>query len=101
MLVNPSMKEKYPYWYAQVEREEKQREIDNMLFMAQIQLSQFVDEKMKDIDNKVREIEERVRQADYNVITTINNKPMENNSAINREIKKMLVKELEKALNNK
>jgi hypothetical protein len=35
MYVNPNMKDKYPFWYARVEREERQREIDEMLMTAQ------------------------------------------------------------------
>lgn len=98
MLVNPSMKEKYPYWYAQVEREERQREIDNMMMIAELQLSQFVDSKIKEIDDKVREIENRINQSSINIDATLNNQSILNSSAINREVKKMVVKELGKAL---
>lgn len=98
MMVNPSMKEKYPYWYAQIEREERQREIDRMLMMAELQLSQFVDAKIKEIDEKVREIENRVNQSSINIDATLNNQSILNSSAINREVKKIVVKELERAL---
>ena len=97
LYVNPSMKDKYPYWYAQVEREERQREIDNMVFMAELELSQFVDAKMKDIESMVNEIKNRLQQTSYNVETTINNKPM-SSDVINREIKKMAVEQFKKAL---
>lgn len=97
MLVNPNMKDKYPYWYAMVEKEQQQRQIDEMLMIAEIQFSQFVDAKMKDIDNMVNEIRNRLQQTSYNVEATINNKPM-SNDVINREIKKMVMSEFEKAL---
>ena len=97
MLVNPNMKDKYPYWYAMVEKEQQQRQIDEMMMIAQIQLSQFVDTKIKEIDDKVRDIENRIHQASFNIEANINNQPM-SNSVINREIKKMVVNEIEKAL---
>ena len=97
MLVNPNMKDKYPYWYAMVEKEQQQRQIDEMMMIAQIQLSQFVDTKIKEIDDKVRDIENRLHQASFNIEANINNQPISNN-VINREIKKMVVNEIEKAL---
>lgn len=97
MLVNPNMKDKYPYWYAMVEKEQQQRQIDEMMMIAQIKLSQFVDTKIKEIDDKVRDIENQIHQASFNIEANINNQPM-SNSVINREIKKMVVNEIEKAL---
>ena len=97
-IVNPSMKEKYPMWYDAMEKQQKQQEIDNMLYMAQLEISQFVDAKMKEIEEKVRNIENNVNQSSINIEATLNNQSIMNSSAINREVKKIVVKELEKAL---
>jgi hypothetical protein len=101
MLVNPSMREKYPMWYDAMEKQQKQQEIDNMLLMAELEFSQFVDAKIKEIEDKVREIENSVNKTSYSIEATLNNQPITNSSAINREVKKMVVKELEKALKGK
>lgn len=97
MFVSPSMKEKYPYWYAMVEKEQQQRQIDEMLMMAEIQFSQFVDDKMKDVDNMVNEIKNRLQETRFDVEATINNKTM-SNEVINREIKKMVMEQFKKAV---
>ena len=52
---------------------------------------------MKDIDSLVREVESRLQNMSYNAEATFNGLPM-NNSTINREIKKMVISEFEKAL---
>lgn len=97
MLTNPSMKDKYPYWWANKEKQEREQELERMIEAAEWRLSQFVDEKMKDIDSLVREIENRLQNMSYNAEGTFNGLPM-NSSTINREIKKMVISEFHKAL---
>lgn len=94
---NPSMKEMYPYWWANKEKQEREQELERMIEAAEWRLSQFIDGKMKDIDSLVRDVESRIQNMSYNAEGTFNGLPM-NNSTINREIKKMVINECEKAL---
>ena len=96
ILTNPALKEKYPYWYANMEREQEQQRMERKIEEAEWRISQFVDMKMNEIEAKIREIENNVNQTRISIEATLNNKPM-NSTNINNEVKRMVYKEVEKA----
>ena len=98
MLVNPSMKEKYPYWYHNEEIREERNRIERLIEEAEYRISKFVDAKLDDVELRIREIENKVNQSSFNIETTLNNQTIDNSSMIKREVKKIVIKELEKAL---
>ena len=96
IAIPPNSGKDYLFWKNK-EKQDRQQEIDNMLYMAEYQFSQFVESKMKDIDNLVREIENRLHQTDLNIEANINGNAL-TSQTINREIKKIVLNEFEKAL---
>ena len=89
MYSSYELKDKYPYWWANKEREEREREISYMLDTAKLELDMFVNQKMRDIENQINDMVIRVQ-------TEINGRPA-NIEAINAEIKKMLYDELKRS----
>lgn len=98
MLTNPSMKEKYPYWYQNAMEQEEQRRIERLIDMAEWRIENYLKGKMQELEQKIRDIEVKVNGASFNIETTLNNQSMIDSGAINREIKKMVVNEIRKAL---
>ena len=89
MYSSYELKDKYPYWWANKEREDREREIRYMLDTAKLELDMFVKQKMREIENQIKDIVIRVQ-------TQINGRPA-NIEAINAEIKKMLYDELKRS----
>lgn len=89
MYSSYELKDKYPYWWANKEREEREREIRYMLDTAKLELDMFVNQKMRDIENQINDIIIKVQ-------TNINGRPA-NIEAINAEIRKMLYDEIKRS----
>lgn len=97
LLTNPSIRETNPYLWDRIIEEEQRRRMELLTDEAELRISQFVDMKLKGIDDRIREIENKVNQSRYNIETTINNVPV-NNATMQRELKKMVMNEVKKAL---
>jgi len=97
LLINPSIKETNPYLWDRIIEEEQRRRMELLTDEAELRISQFVDMKLKGIEDRIREIENKVNQSSYNIETTINNVPV-NNATMQRELKKMVLNEVKKAL---
>ena len=89
MYSSYDLKDKYPYWWANKEREEREREMSIMLDMAKMEIEMFISQKMKDIENQINDIIIRIK-------TDIDGKPA-TIQAINDEIKKLLYDEMRRA----
>ena len=97
LLTNPSIRETNPYLWDRIIEEEQRRRMELLTDEAELRISQFVDMKLKGIEDRIREIENKVNQSSYNIETTINNVPV-NNVTMQRELKKMVMNEVKKAL---
>ncbi len=97
IIANNKIKEKYPYWYANMEKQQEEQRINRLIEDAEYRITQFVDMKMKDIEARIKEIENNVKQTRYNIEATLNNQTMDS-SIIRREVNKIVLKEFEKAL---
>jgi hypothetical protein len=97
LLTNPSIRETNPYLWDRIIEEEQRRRMELLTDEAELRISQYVDMKLKGIEDRIREIENKVNQSSYNIETTINNVPV-NNATIQRELKKMVLNEVKKAL---
>lgn len=97
IIANTRIKEKYPYWNANMEKQQEEQRINRIIEEAELRITQFVDMKMNEIEARIQEIENNVKQTKYNIEATLNNQTMDD-SIIRREVKKMVLKEFEKAL---
>lgn len=97
IMTNPSMRYTNPYLWDRIVEEEQRRRMERLTDEAELRISQYVDTKLKEIEDRIREIENKVNQSSYNIETTFNNVPTDMGS-INREVKKMVVNEIKKAL---
>lgn len=89
MYSSYALKDKYPYWWANKEKEEREREIRDYLEMAKLEIDMYIKEKIDDIERQINDIIIRIQ-------TNINGRPA-NIEAINAEIKKMLYDEIKRA----
>ena len=96
-MINQELKAKYPYWYSNAEKHQEQQRIDRLIQEAEYRITQFVDMKMNEIEARISEIERSIQQTRYNIDARLNDNPL-SNSAINREVNKMIIKEFESAL---
>lgn len=97
ILTNPSIRETNTYLWDRIIEEEQRRRMELLTEEAELRISQFADMKLKGIEDRIREIENKVNQSSYNIETTINNVPV-NNATMQRELKKMVLNEVKKAL---
>lgn len=97
LRTNPSMRETNPYLWNRIMEEEERNRMERLTDEAELRISQFVDMKLKGIEDRIREIEIKINQSSYNIETNINNVPVDN-TTIQREIKKMVISEVKKAL---
>lgn len=83
------MKDKYPYWWANKEKEEREREIEQLLEYAKMDLDLYINRKIEEIENKVKDIVINVEANIGGRKTTID--------AIGNEVRNMLYDELKRA----
>ena len=89
MYSSYTLKDKYPYWWTNKEKEEREREIRDYLEMAKLEIDMYIKEKIDDIERQINDIIIRIQ-------TNINGRPA-NIEAINADIKKMLYDEIKRA----
>lgn len=97
LISNPDMKDKYPYWWSNKMKDETQKQYDEMLSMAEYQISKYIELKMKELDSKLSQIENALRQLNINIEANVNGKPM-TSDVINRELKRMVIEQFENIL---
>ena len=94
---NPRVKEKWPYFWANLEEQEERQRIDRLVEEAEIKINQYAELKMSEIEEKLKMLENSIAQTRFNIETSINNMPV-NSGAIKRELNNIVINEVRKAV---